>query len=195
MASAPSEPRPILGRLDKDGRLLAADPELEALQRQAGATLCQNLALPQVAAVAQLARKLRIPVARPAIAASQDHDIELWVRANPDGDEIALTLEGWSERSPAASRLASLLGGPSEADSPATNTEWVADEEMRIISLSPELAEYLGVELSEASGQAMTRVVRLEENEAGEMPLISALAARRGFAEQRARSRSDDSRV
>lgn len=195
MASAPSEPRPILGRLDKDGRLIAADPELEALQRQAGATLGQKLALPQVAAVAQLARKLRIPVARPAVAASQDHDIELWVRANPDGDEIALTLEGWSERVPAAARLASLLGGPSEADSPASNTEWVADEEMRIISLSPELADYLGVELAEASGQPMTRVVRLEENEAGEMPLISALAARRGFAEQRARSRNDESRI
>ena len=195
MASAPSEPRPILGRLDKDGRLVSADPELEALQRQAGARLGQKLALPQVAAVAQLARKLRIPVARPAVAASQDNDIELWVRANPEGDEIALTLEGWSERAPAAARLASLLGGPSEADSPASNTEWVADEEMRIISLSPELAEYLGVELSEASGQPMTRVVRLEENESGEMPLITALAARRGFAEQRARSRSDESRI
>ena len=96
MASVPSEPRPILGRLDKDGRLIAADPELEALQRQAGAMLGQKLALPQVAAVAQLARKLRIPVARPAVAASQDNDIELWVRANPEGDEIALTLEGWS---------------------------------------------------------------------------------------------------
>ena len=40
----------------------------------------QELALPQVAAIAQLARKLGIPVARPAVAASADHDIELWVR-------------------------------------------------------------------------------------------------------------------
>ena len=195
MASAPSEPRPVLGRVDLSGRLIAADPELEALQRQAGATIGQKLALPQVAAIAQLARKLRIPVARPAVAASVDHDIELWVRAIPEGDEIALTLEGWTERSPAAARLASLLGGPAEADSPASNTEWVADEEMRIISLSPELADYLGVELSDAAGQPMTRVLRLEENEAGEMPLINALAGRRGFAEQRARSRSDEARL
>ena len=70
MASVPSEPRPVLGRLDKAGRLIAADAELEALQRQAGAGLGQKLALPQVAAVAQLARKLRIAVSRPAIAAS-----------------------------------------------------------------------------------------------------------------------------
>jgi signal transduction histidine kinase len=195
MASAPSEPRPVLGRIDTAGRLIAADPELEALQRQAGARIGQKLALPQVAAIAQLARTLRIPIARAAVAASVDHDIELWVRAIPEGDEVALTLEGWTERSPAAARLASLLGGPAEAASPASNTEWVADEEMRIISLSPELADYLGVELAEAAGQPITRVVRLEENEAGEMPLINALAGRRGFAEQRARSRSDEARM
>ena len=88
MASAPSEPRPVLGRLDKTGRLVAADPELEALQRQAGSTLGQELALPQVAAVARLARELGIPVSRPAVAASIDHDIDLWVRASPEGDEV-----------------------------------------------------------------------------------------------------------
>ena len=100
MASAPSEPRPVIGRLDKAGRLIAADPELEALQRQAGSGLGQELALPQVAAVARLARKLRIPVSRPAVAASIDHDIDLWVRATPEGDEVVLSLEGWTERAP-----------------------------------------------------------------------------------------------
>jgi signal transduction histidine kinase len=195
MASAPSDPRPVLGRLDKAGRLVAADPELEALQRQAGAGLGQKLALPQVAAVAQLARKLRIPVSRPAIAASVDHDIELWVRATPDGDEVALSLEGWTERAPSGPRLAALLGGTSEADSPATLNEWAADEELRIISLSPELAGHLGVDVAEISGQPLTRALRLEENDAGEMPLINALAARRAFSGQRAVSRTGEARV
>ena len=36
VASVPSEPRPVLGRLDRAGRLVSADPELEALQREAG---------------------------------------------------------------------------------------------------------------------------------------------------------------
>ena len=194
MASAPSEPRVVLGRVDKAGRLIAADPELEALQREAGSAVGQTLALPQVAAIAQLARKLGIPVARPALAASIEHDIDLWVRATPEGDEIALSLEGWTVRAPAGPRLASLLGGITEADSPRTS-EWTADEELRVISLSPDLAEHLGVDVAEASGMALTRVVRLEEDEAGEMPLISALAARRGFTGQRARSRADDSRA
>src|SRR6478752_4376095 len=111
VASVPSEPRPVLGRLDRTGRLVMADPELEALQREAGSSLGQPLALPQIAAIAELARKLRSPVSRPALAASMDHDIELWVQARPDGDDIALSLENWTVRVPAGPRLAAILGG------------------------------------------------------------------------------------
>ena len=195
MASAPSEPRAVLGRVDKAGRLVAADPELEALQREAGSAIGQTLALPQVAAVAQLARKLRIAVVRPALAASTDHDIELSVRAVPDGDEIALTLEGWTMRSPSGPRLASLLGGASESDAETAGSEWAADEELKIISLSADLAETIGVDVNETAGTALTRLLRLEEDENGEMPLISALAARRGFSGQRARGRNNEGRA
>ena len=58
----------------------------------------------------------------------------------------------------------------------------------------PELAEHLGVDVAEASGQPLTRAMRLIENESGEMPLISALAGRRAFTGQKACSRSDDNR-
>ena len=52
MASAPSEPGKVLGRLDRVGRLIAADPELAALQGEAGSAIGQALALPQLAAIA-----------------------------------------------------------------------------------------------------------------------------------------------
>ena len=195
MASAPSEPRPVYGRLDGTGRLISADPDLEALQREAGSALGQPLALPQVAAVAQLARKLRTAVARPALAASTDHDIELWVQATPEGDEIALSLEGWTVRPPAGPRLAAILGGSAVTDAGGARNEWAADEELRIISLSSDLAELLGVTADEVAGEPLTRVLRLEEDESGEMPLISALAARRSFTGQHARSRVNESRL
>jgi signal transduction histidine kinase len=194
VASVPSEPRPVLGRLDRAGRLVSADPELGALQREAGSALGQPLALPQIAAVAELARKLRTPVSRPALAASTDHDIELWVQATPEGDEIALSLEGWTVRAPAGPRLAAILGGGAEAETGGARNEWAADEELRIISLSPDLAELLGVDADEVAGQPLTRLLRLEEDDAGEMPLISALAARRSFTGQHARSRADEQR-
>ena len=194
MASAPIEPRPVLGRLDRTGRLVSADPELEALQREAGSALGQPLALPQIAAVAELARKLRTSVARPALAASTDHDIELWVQARPEGDEIALSLEGWTARAPVGPRLAAILGGGAETETGGVRNEWAADEELRIISLSSDLADLLGVNPDDVAGQALTRVLRLEEDDSGEMPLISALAARRSFTGQHARSRADDNR-
>ena len=194
MASAPSEPRVVVGRLDKAGRLIAADPELEALQREAGSSLGQTLALPQIAAVAKLARKLGSIVSRPAVAASADHDIDLWVNARPEGDEVALSLEGWTPRAASGPRLASILGG-GEASSATSQLEWATDEELRVISLSGEFAERLGVDVAEAAGQPLTRILRLEEDEAAEMPLLSALAARRSFTGQRARSRADDSSV
>src|SRR5947199_2947456 len=131
VASAPSEPRPVFGRLDRSGRLVAADPALESLQREAGSALGQPLALPQIAAVGELARKLRTPVSRPALAASTDHDIELWVTATPEGDEIALSLEGWTERAPAGPRLAAILGGGAEAATGRDRHEWDADEDLR----------------------------------------------------------------
>jgi signal transduction histidine kinase len=194
VASVPSEPRPVLGRLDRSGRLVSADPELEALQREAGSSLGQPLALPQIAAVAELARKLRTPVSRPALAASTNHDIELCVQASPDGDEIALMLENWTVRAPTGPRLAAILGGGAETETGGVRNEWAADEELRIISLSPDLAELLGVDPDDVAGQALTRLVRLEEDDAGEMPLISALAARRSFTGQHARSRADEIR-
>jgi signal transduction histidine kinase len=182
----------VLGRLDGGGRLVSADPELEALQLEAGSRLGEPLALPQIAAVAQLARKLGTAVSRPAMAASNDRDIELWVRATPQGDDISLSLEDWTERPPAGARLAAILGGGTETDTRGARNEWAADEELRIISISADLAELLGVDADEVAGQPLTRVVRLDEDDAGEMPLISALAARRGFSGQRARSRSNE---
>jgi len=195
MASAPAEPRAVLGRLDREGRLIAADPELHALQREAGSDLGHRLALPQVAAVAELARKLGTAVARPAIAASDDNDIELWVNARPEDDEIVLSLEGWTVRPAASARLSSMLGGGTESQTAGATAEWSTDEELRIVSLSPELADLLGIEAGEAAGAPLTRLLRLEEGSDGEMPLVQALAARQGFAGQRARGRSEDSRV
>ena len=146
MASVPSEPKPVFGRIDRAGRLVFADPELEALQREAGSALGETLALPQIAAVAALARKLGTPVSRPALAASTDHDIELWVVATPNGDDVTLSLEGWTVRPPAEPRLAAILGGGADAETGSARNEWAADDELRIISISPELAELLGVD-------------------------------------------------
>ncbi|WP_309660784.1 HAMP domain-containing sensor histidine kinase [Sphingomonas sp.] len=192
MASAPSEPRPIMGRVDRAGRLIAADAELATLQMEAGSSIGATLALPQVAAVARLARKLGIPVSRPAVAAGANLDVDLWVRAIPEGDEVSLTLEGWTVRPAASARLATLLGGDSESRPAPEPGEWSADEDMQLTSVSASLADKLGADASELIGRPLMRIFRLEENDAGELPLVAALAARHGFAGQPARARNGD---
>jgi two-component sensor histidine kinase len=181
-----------MGRVDRAGRLIAADAELATLQMEAGSSIGATLALPQVAAVARLARKLGIPVSRPAVAAGSNQDIDLWVRAVPEGDEISLTLEGWTVRPAASARLATLLGGDSETRPAPEPGEWSADEDLQLTSLSASLAEKLGAEAVDLIGRPLMRIFRLEENEAGELPLVAALAARHGFAGQPARARNGD---
>ena len=192
MASAPSEPRAIAGRVDRHSRLVSADPELVALQLEAGSSLGATLALPQVAGIAELARKLGIPVSRPAIAAGSGQDVAMWVRATPHGDDVVLALENWTVRPAAPPRLAALLGGDDGSEAAAEPSEWAADAELRLTALSPTLAERLGAVVADIIGQPLTRLFRLEENDAGEMPLLAAVATRQGFSGQTARLRHGD---
>jgi len=159
---------------------------------EAGSSIGATLALPQIAAVARLSRKLGIPVSRPAIVASSNHDVEMWVRAVPEADEISLALEGWTARPAGSPRLAALLGGETGAETVSEVGEWAADADLRLTALSAPLAEKLGGDAGALIGLPLTRVFRLEENDAGEMPLIAALAARHGFSGQPARARSGD---
>ncbi|QIK95736.1 PAS domain-containing sensor histidine kinase [Sphingomonas sp. HDW15A] len=191
MASAAGNGDLVCGRVDSAGRLVEADSMLGRLQQEAGARVGERLMLPQLAAVARLVRKLGIAVARPAVVAGRDYDVELWVRGEPDGDDVLITIESWRRRPPQGPRLEQAARG--EDVLPATRGEWATDSELRITELSPDLAELLGVGIGEASGQPLTRLVRLLEGEDGAMPMLLAVASRASFSDQRAASRSGQS--
>ncbi|MEO5640179.1 MAG: ATP-binding protein [Sphingomicrobium sp.] len=194
MASAPSDPGVVTGRLDADGRLIAADEPLAALQVEAGSSLGSRLALPQIAAVARLARQLGVPVSRSVIAAGAARDFDLWVRATVEGDEVTLAIEGWRPRQPAAPRLDLVLAADDDstvAHDPATG-EWASDAELKLTALAPDLAERLGIDPADAIGQPLTRLLRLEEDDDGTLPLLAGLAARAAFSGQQAIARSGE---
>lgn len=190
MATRPTDPRPVTGRVDSSGRLVAADAELEALQRDAGSSLGSPVAIPQLAAIVRIARQLKIPVSRRAVAAAAAQDIDMWVRAVPEGDEVALTIERWSTRPPSGPRLASVAGA--EPDALSGPRRWAVDEQLRVVAMSDGAAETIGTTAAEATGQPLTKLVRLEENGEGEMPMLQALASRSSFSSQQVRRRSDD---
>jgi PAS domain-containing protein/two-component sensor histidine kinase len=191
MASAPFDLGPVTGRVDREGRLTAADPALLKLQEEAGSSLGAPLALPQIAAVARSAIKLGVPLSRSVIAASSDRDLDLWVRAEPDADGVSLTIDGWKARPPAPPRL-TLITSESlseEAEAAARPLSLTTDSELKIKRIDDELAQLLGVEPAEAIGQPLTRYFLLADNGDGGMPLLTALGSRDDFNGQRARIR------
>jgi len=191
MASAAGTGETVTGRIDPAGRLIAADPMLSDLQHEAGSSIGDRLALPQLAALARLARKLGVGIARPAVVAARDHDLELWVRADPDGDDVVLTIESWRRRPPQSARLE--IAARSEDVLPTPKGEWATDAELRLTDLSPDLATMLGTSVGEAIGQPLTKWLRLLEGEDGAMPLLTAVAARTAFAGQIASGRNGHS--
>ena len=185
MTAAPaSEADMVIGRVDSEGRLVAADPPLAALQASAGGDEGGVLAVPQIAALARLARRLGITISRAALAADGERDLDLWVRAEPEGDEVALAITGWSARaprspapSPPAEREADFLRA-------AADWMWETDDALRLTSLSPGAAAAIGRNPAELTGRQLTRLFRFRESADGALPILTALAEHKSFEGQ-----------
>lgn len=193
MASAPSDLGPVRGRIDREGRLVSADPPLRRLQEEAGSAMGKPLALPQLAAVGRSALKLGVPLARSVIAASSSEDFDLWVRAVPDADGVLLHIEGWQARPASGPRLTVIAGGR-DADlagmaDTASRKVLRTDAELRIVSVDQALARHLSAEFT--IGQPLTRFLQLLDNGDGTMPLLQALGAHQDFEGQRVRVRNE----
>ena len=192
MASAPSGMDPVMGRVDRDGRLIQADPALLRLQQDAGSTLGAPLALPQLAAVARSAMKLGVPLSRSVIAASIDQDLDLWVRAQPDAEGATLTIEGWKARPPAPPRLTLVGSEPGDdASAEGPGLAFTTDAELRIKTIDERLASRLGIEPDQAVGQPLTRFFLLIDDD-GALPLLTAVGSRQDFEGQQARVRGGE---
>ncbi len=192
MASAPSDLGPVTGRVDREGRLVDADPPLLRLQQEAGSTLGAPIALPQLAAIVRSAIKLGVPLSRSVIAASSEEDLDLWVRAEPDADGANLSIEGWKARPPAPPRL-TLVASDADAglEVQAPPPKLTTDAELKITHLDEELARRLGIEPQAVVGSPLTRHFLIEADLDGGMPLLAALASRQPFTGQHVRVRGD----
>lgn len=195
MATRSTEAVPVNGRVDRAGRLVAADFALERLQVEAGSALGQALALPQIAALARAAAALGVSLSRAVIAADREHDLDLFIRAEPSSDQngdVMLTIERWVARPMAAPRLALVAsdGGDEHRTGDAASLDLETDAALNIVDCSPALALRLGIQAGAAQGRPLTSMFRLIEESDGAMPLIGALAARVAVDGQRAAVRN-----
>lgn len=176
---------PALGRVDRDGRLVAADPALADLHVRAGGVAGEALAIPQIAALAKLAERLGIGVSRSVIAADGDRDLELQVRAEPDEDGVSLAVGGWVDREPAVpeNNNAALR----EHDFLRADADWLweTDHALRLTALSSDAEKSL-TKVDTYIGQPLTGLFKFIERPDGGLPILNALAEHRRFERQHA---------
>lgn len=174
----------IQASVSAEGLLLSADEPLLALQRETGGDLGERLAIPQLAAVARLAIRLGIIVSRPVVAASDQCDIDMWVRARPDGKAVHLSVIDWQERPiPLLRNNSSLL----EADLAAVSDgwSWQVDTQLRfqmvleggdpdgVLPLQPPVP-----------GNPFSSYFQLQPDEDGDMAILRGFTQRRAFRNQ-----------
>lgn len=171
----------VNGRVDAEGRLIAADPPLAALHEHAGGRPGGVLAVPQIATLARLARRLGITVARPAIAADGERDIDLWVRAEPSGNDVTLEISGWTPRAPQPGAEAQPEEREADFLRAGADWTWETDETLALTQLSPSATTALGRTARELIGRRMVHLFRFREAADGSIPILIALAEHSRF--------------
>lgn len=178
---------PVHGRVDGDGRLVEADPPLAALHARAGGAEGGVIAVPQLAALVRLARRLGITISRGVIAADGERDLDLWVRAQPDGEGVQLAIVGWGERPAAPPFAASLLERERDFQRAGADWRWETGADFKLTALTPATDGLID--------QPLTRLFAFREDDDGSFPILDALASRRRFEGQRAELRDDGRRL
>jgi signal transduction histidine kinase len=173
------------GRIDREGRLVAAEPPLQRLQESAGSALGQPVAVPQIATMARLAQRLGILVSRCVIAAEGSDDLDLWVEARPDDEGVALSVGGWARRSSREHDE----GGERVYDFMRSRGDWLweTDPALKLTSLGADRGESM-------IGQPFGRMFQFVDSGEG-MPILEALATRARFEGQEAVVRATGERV
>ncbi|MGL4312749.1 MAG: ATP-binding protein, partial [Sphingomonas sp.] len=163
---------------------------LSDLNARAGGALGAPIAVPQLATLARLAKRLGILVSRSVIAADGDHDLELWVRAMPTTDDGGVTIHitGWR------ARLAWTPGADEQdraMDFVRTAASWVweTDAALKISYISIGAGARHGFDSTALIGQPLTKLFALGEDERGDFPILNALAMHERFDSQPARLR------
>lgn len=177
-----------IGKLDHEGRLVDAESRLFELNQRAGGTIGAPLAVPQIAMLARLSQRLGIAISRNVIAADGDDDLELWVRAEPLYGGVRLEVSGWRPR-PGWRAVASEPERDGDFFRSAADWLWESDASLRFTFLSIEAGARYGFDTSSMLGQPLTRLFSLEQDESGNLPILSAVAAQARFDGQKAEIR------
>lgn len=175
----------VRARVDLAGRLVSADEALLALQRDAGGQIGDALMLPGLARLCQLSLRLDTPIERPVVMADSAHEIRAHGRFIPDGDTVRMELIEWEIfPAPSVGQETTLAPMPRHIVPPGS-IAWACDVRLRLVMVRADPA--WGLDDIAWIGRSMSELFHLTPDGEGSFPLLAALGAQRGFAEQRAR--------
>jgi signal transduction histidine kinase len=172
--------------VDAQGRLIFADPRLEALHRDAGGEPGGKVAIPQIATLARLARTLAIPVSRPVMIADGNRTLDLHVRARLVDGNVSLAITGWNNVVVLEAYDISHSGREHDFARLEADGAWETDRALRLLRLSSGIDANLGSGFATLIGKPFASVFALEADTDGDLPLLAALAQRVPFSGQRA---------
>ncbi|UVO52158.1 HAMP domain-containing histidine kinase [Sphingomonas sp. SUN019] len=171
----------LTARVDREDRLVDADADFAALNTRAGGGTGQLLAVPQLATIVRLARRLRILVARGVTIADGEKDVDCWVRATPGEHGVTIAVSPLRERpawcAPAAATA-------DVAPPPGADWIWETDAALNVMRVPAEAAARHGFDSAVVLGRPLTTLFVLENDDDGALPILDAVAARRDFTDQ-----------
>lgn len=101
MTDTRSLAEPVRAELDADGMLVSADPPLMRLHRQSGGVDGGPLAVPQLADLCRLSKRLGMNLSRAVTAANEDSIVNMWVEIqigrNKNHGSLAIAITEWRE--------------------------------------------------------------------------------------------------
>jgi signal transduction histidine kinase len=128
----------MLLRLDAADHIQSGDDAILHLHEAAGGAPMGRIAVPQIASVARLARRLQILISRPLLIGGDTQDIRMWVRAKPVDDGVEMIFSEWQEIPHPPGNETAALRAAESALAPE-GAEWRTGADMRFIHLGAEL--------------------------------------------------------
>lgn len=165
--------KPVQGLVDDQGRLVEADAMLLKLQEEAGGVRGGALAVPQLAALARLARRLQIAISRRVVAAYGEQDVDLWVKLVPQGDKVEFAITGWQEVAPSPPQPG--LDAVRWRDFSRASADWIFETDAMLRVTQPP------ANMPAALGQPLDALFLVAGDEDGVGPITAAVARSERF--------------
>lgn len=174
----------VRGRVNGDDRLIEADAQLAELNQRAGAEAGGPLLIPPLAAIVRLTRTLGIPLSRAVWVADGDQDLDLWVNARAEGDDVVLSIAEWQVREPADPIFGAGLEQRISRLAAVAPMAWECDGDLNITRVAVRDAR-LPAPMSQRPAP-FGDVFRLLADNRGHLAMIDAVSDNRSFERQRA---------